>query len=248
MTLAYNNELQMPKSDPLIKSPMQTPDPAIRRVLPRGSNSLPPEVVMLSQRGRLIEATAYHLDQKGYAATSVQDIIDRAGVSKTTFYKLFKDKEDCYLQCFERISSAHIKVLHHAYANGTDLKARLEDAILAYVQHIPQNAVYANAFFALAPYTTNKILAELNVIKSHYVAGLEYWFNALPAHFKPYPLPTDIFKMLIEGAIAYCRQWIMSGFEQSSTQVHHYICYVIFAGLGLNVWAHQALSQAQKAA
>lgn len=238
----------MPKLDPIIESHMPALDQVERRVLPRGSNSLPPAVVMLSQRGRLIEATAYHLDQKGYAATSVQDIIDRAGVSKTTFYKLFKDKEDCYLQCFERISSAHIKVLHQAYAKGIDHKARLEHAIWAYVHHIPQNAVYANAFFALAPYTTNKILAELNVIKGHYVAGLEYWFNALPAHFKPHSLPVEIFKMLIEGAIAYCRQWIMTGFGQSAAQVHHYICYVIFAGLGLNVWAHQALTQAKMAA
>lgn len=235
----------MPKSDPVLES--QTLDQPSRRVLPRGSNSLPPEVVMFSQRGRLIEAIAYHLDQKGYAATSVQDIIDRAGVSKTTFYKLFKDKEDCYLQCFERVSSAHIKVLHQAYANGQDHKARLEQAIWAYVHHIPKNAVYANAFFALAPYTTTKILAQLNVIKDHYVAGLEYWFNTLPTHFRPYPLPTEIFKMLIEGAIAYCRQW-MNGYSKSAAQVHHYICYVIFAGLGLNVWAHQALTQAKMVA
>ena len=203
---------------------------------------------MLSQRGRLIEATAFHLDQKGYAATSVQDIIDRAGVSKTTFYKLFKDKEDCYLQCFERISRAHIKVLHQAYAINEDHKARLEQAVWAYIHHITQSAVYANAFFALAPYTTAKILAELNVIKAHYVACLEYWFNGLAEHSKPYALPIEVFKMLIDGAIAYCRQWILTGFEQSTKTVHHYICYVIFAGLGLNVWAHQALMQAKAVA
>ena len=236
----------MSKSDSLFE-PNASDQPS-RRVLPRGSNSLPPEVVMLSQRGRLIEATAYHLDQKGYMATSVQDIIDRAGVSKTTFYKLFKDKEDCYLQCFHRISSAHIKVLHQAYASATDHKARLEQAIWAYLHHIPQNAIYANAFFALAPYTTVKILSELNTIKAHYVAGLVYWFDGLPSHLKAYALPIDVFQMLIDGVISYCRQWISSGFIQDTAQVYHYICYVIFAGLGLNVWAHQALSQVKPAA
>lgn len=212
------------------------------RVLPRGSNSLPPEVVMLSQRGRLIEATAYQIDQQGYAATSVQDIIDRAGVSKTTFYKLFKDKEDCYLHCFERISSNHLKVLHQAYMGGQDHKARLEQAITAYIQHIPQNGVYANAFFALAPYTTPKILAQMNLIKAHYVACLEYWFAGLPEHLKSQHVPHDIFKMLIDGAVGYCRQWISSGFAQSVVEVQQNILYLFFSGLGLHVWAHQALS------
>ncbi len=222
------------------------PDWASRRVLPRGSNSLPPEVVMLSQRGRLIEATAFHMDHKGYAATSVQDIIDRAGVSKTTFYKLFKDKEDCYLHCFQRVSSAHLKVLHGAYiGQGLAAKQRLEQAVWAYLEHIPQNAMYANAFFALSPYTTPKILTELNVVKEHYVACLQYWSQQLPTHLVPRQLPTQIFKMLIEAAVAHCRQWILSGFEQSIQQMHAHICYVFFAGLGLHVWAYQALDQAE---
>jgi AcrR family transcriptional regulator len=34
---------------------------------------------------------------KGYADTTVADVVSRAGVSRKTFYEHFKDKEDCFL-------------------------------------------------------------------------------------------------------------------------------------------------------
>ena len=50
----------------------------LRRKLPRGTNHLPPELVLQSQKERLIEAVALCIHQKGYAATSVKDIIQQA--------------------------------------------------------------------------------------------------------------------------------------------------------------------------
>ena len=73
----------------------------IRRTLPRGNSHLAPEQVLQAQKARLIEAAALCIHKNGYAATSVQDIIQQAGVSRTTFYKLFQDKEACYFHCFK---------------------------------------------------------------------------------------------------------------------------------------------------
>ena len=45
--------------------------------------------------------------EKTYAETTIADIVSRAGVSRTTFYKLFGDKRDCFdaavTRCIERI-------------------------------------------------------------------------------------------------------------------------------------------------
>jgi AcrR family transcriptional regulator len=38
---------------------------------------------------------------KGYAGTSVADILRRARVSRETFYELFDSKEDCFMSAFE---------------------------------------------------------------------------------------------------------------------------------------------------
>jgi AcrR family transcriptional regulator len=34
---------------------------------------------------------------KGYAATTVADVLVRARVSRSAFYEQFRDKEDCFL-------------------------------------------------------------------------------------------------------------------------------------------------------
>jgi AcrR family transcriptional regulator len=47
--------------------------------------------------------------EKTYAATTIADLVSRAAVSRTTFYKLFTDKRDCFdaavTQCIERIGA-----------------------------------------------------------------------------------------------------------------------------------------------
>ena len=68
-----------------------------RHRLPRGPHRLSREEVERSQRDRLLAGAAEAVAEKGYAATSVADILRRAGVSRTTFYQLFDDKLECFL-------------------------------------------------------------------------------------------------------------------------------------------------------
>jgi AcrR family transcriptional regulator len=71
------------------------------RRLPRGPHRLAREEVLASQRGRMLEAMAHTVAAKGYAATTVADVVGGAGVSRKTFYEHFRDKEDCFLAAFE---------------------------------------------------------------------------------------------------------------------------------------------------
>jgi AcrR family transcriptional regulator len=46
--------------------------------------------------------------EKTYAGTTIADVVSRAAVSRTTFYKLFNDKRDCFdaaaTHCIDRIA------------------------------------------------------------------------------------------------------------------------------------------------
>jgi AcrR family transcriptional regulator len=69
--------------------------------LPSGRHRLPREAVQESQRGRLLIAIAQVVAEKGYGAATVADIVDRASVSRSTFYEQFPDKEACFLAAFD---------------------------------------------------------------------------------------------------------------------------------------------------
>ncbi|WP_054859710.1 TetR family transcriptional regulator [Gracilibacillus sp. JCM 18860] len=48
-------------------------------------------------RTKIIEAAHQLFIQKGFDATSIQDILDKAGISKGTFYNYFQSKNDCLI-------------------------------------------------------------------------------------------------------------------------------------------------------
>ncbi len=57
--------------------------------------SLSREIVAPSERDRLIEAMALTCAERGYAATSVAEVIARAGVGRRSFEENFADKAEC---------------------------------------------------------------------------------------------------------------------------------------------------------
>ncbi len=82
---------------------------------------------MASQRGRLIEAMAQVVAEKGYGPATVADVVERAGVSRRTFYEQFADKEACFLA---------------AYGTGAEvLLTRIREA----VEHLPEDDWRARA-------------------------------------------------------------------------------------------------------
>jgi AcrR family transcriptional regulator len=67
------------------------------RQLPRGRHGIPREIVVHSQRERLLTAMIETAAAKGYDATSVADVLEVSGVGRETFYELFEDKQHCFL-------------------------------------------------------------------------------------------------------------------------------------------------------
>jgi AcrR family transcriptional regulator len=58
--------------------------------------TLPIDIGTLSQRRRIIDAMVESCAEKTYAATTIADLVGRASISRTTFYKRFADKRECF--------------------------------------------------------------------------------------------------------------------------------------------------------
>jgi AcrR family transcriptional regulator len=56
-----------------------------------------------SRRQLLLEAMVHVVGTKGYRETSVADVIEEAGTSRTTFYKHFEDKHECFLAAYDML-------------------------------------------------------------------------------------------------------------------------------------------------
>lgn len=62
--------------------------------------------------------------EKGYAATTVADILARAGVSRETFYEQFRSKLDCFEQAFEHASRTLFSYVDDVVAAGSQAAPR----------------------------------------------------------------------------------------------------------------------------
>jgi AcrR family transcriptional regulator len=55
-------------------------------------------------RERLLEAVLLVSSEVGYEQVTVKQVIERAKTSRATFYKNFKDREDCFVQAYREAS------------------------------------------------------------------------------------------------------------------------------------------------
>lgn len=85
---------------------------------PSGVRRFPADLIRAIQRERLLIAMLNAAAELGYLETNVQDVIDRAGVSRPTFYEHFSNKEDCFLAAFDSSAERLRKLVHAAVSGG----------------------------------------------------------------------------------------------------------------------------------
>src|SRR3954462_5974198 len=101
---------------------------------------------MESQRGRMLDAMAAAVAEKGYAATTVADVIKRAGVSRKTFYEQFRDKEDCFLAAYDMGVDLLLGALREAGGEEEDLVERARRRTRAYLETLAAEPDFARTF------------------------------------------------------------------------------------------------------
>jgi AcrR family transcriptional regulator len=116
-------------------------------VLPRGRHAAPRDVVMRSQRERLLAAMAEVVAEKGYGKASVADVIERAGVSRKTFYEHFANKEACFLAAYDAGADLLLEAIAQAVADKMgDWRAAMEAGTRAYLDTFAANPDLARTF------------------------------------------------------------------------------------------------------
>ena len=89
--------------------------------------------------------------EQGYVKTTVADILARAGVSRATFYQLFRDREDCFQAAYranaELVAAAMTAELEQVRASGElDPLARLDRVLGVYLSALRSAPALARVF------------------------------------------------------------------------------------------------------
>jgi AcrR family transcriptional regulator len=114
-------------------------------VLPRPVPVSVREQLRASQRGRLICAVTDSVADKGYAATSVADVIERAGVSRKTFYAHFADKEACFLAAYDTGAEAIYAAMVEAVQGLETWDEILESVLATWLEFLQADLAFTRA-------------------------------------------------------------------------------------------------------
>jgi AcrR family transcriptional regulator len=99
------------------------------------------------QRARLLAAMANVVAAKGYAATTVADVVRDAGVSRSTFYELFASKEACFLAAYNEGVDDLLQAVREAVHDAPDdWRAQLRAGIRAYLARLARPDHFARVY------------------------------------------------------------------------------------------------------
>lgn len=87
-------------------------------------------------RSRLLQAMGSCAADRGFAATTIADIVREAGVSKRTFYEHFASKEACFLALYRAVSASALRTLSESVHPHKPWHHQIESALHAYFSHL----------------------------------------------------------------------------------------------------------------
>lgn len=111
--------------------------------LPSGRHGLQRSFVAQNQRERILSAVAMAAAEFGYGGMTVEAIIERAGVSRRTFYDHFKNKEEAFLAAYEAAVHQQASHVQLAYLNETTMRGRLRAGLDAYMEFMANEPEFA---------------------------------------------------------------------------------------------------------
>jgi len=189
-----------------------------------------------SARELLLDAARYLFWEKGYAATGVAELLQRAQVNSGSFYHVFPSKEALLLAVLDNyLDGLEPAVLRPAFARHSDPIARIFAILEGYREKLGATGCqYGCPIGRLAL----EIEAENLPVHSRIAANFAAWTAAvracleaardrLPAHCDLDALATFVLTVM-EGGVMQARSYRrMEPFDQSAAQLRNYFQYLL---------------------
>lgn len=184
----------------------------IPRSLPRGRSPLPRKVVLMSQRERLLEAIVAAVAEKGYASTTIADVIGLAGVSRTTFYEQFQDKEDCFVIAYAEGARTHFEQIVEAFDSAQPPLDQFRAAVRRYLEVLVGAPPYARTFLVEVLAAGTAAAGQRQAVHDRHIALATDWHRRLRAERPDLPEPPRAaFEAAVAGVDGLVASWVRAG-------------------------------------
>jgi AcrR family transcriptional regulator len=148
----------------------------------------------------MIEAMAETVAAKGYAATTVADVIARAGVSRKTFYEQFSDKEACFLAAYDTGVELLIDALREAGDDTQDLLTRARARTRAYLETLTAEPAFARTFLIEVAAAGDAARERRDAVHERFAELLREQVDAAREAMPQIPVPPDEVYLAAVGA------------------------------------------------
>jgi AcrR family transcriptional regulator len=129
-------------------------------------------VAVAAVQSRLLDAAVSLFAEKGFDATSVQEIVERAAVTKGAMYHYFKSKDDLLYEIYHGLISRQLADLDRIVAAGLSpadtVRAVIVDLVETTTARLAEAAVFAQEMHKLA----DEPMAALRGQRRRYHEGL----------------------------------------------------------------------------
>lgn len=176
--------------------------------MPRGRHGLSREYVARNQRERLLTALAECLQERGYDGTTVSMIGQRAGVSKSDFYKQFESKDACFLGAYEDAVTGIRERITATCGQDGEWAARVLAGLSALLEHLAAEPAQAQLVLVEGLRAGRGVYDLYQGALQSFVPLLREGAPA-PAGAEPPPLATD--EAVVGGIASLLARRVLAG-------------------------------------
>lgn len=200
---------------------METPTAASRK----RRRGLPRPYEVRSQREQLLEAMVRVAAAKGYEATTVDDVVQFAGVDRVAFEEHFADKDDCFLAAYDAVIDVLVAHVLGAYtATDGSWPEKISASMRALVELLAHEA-------GIARMAMVEVTAAGDSARERYRAALGR-FTPLLEEGREYSgrgedLPSDTARFAIGAATSMLFDEIRAGRGPELKRIHPDLVYAL---------------------
>jgi AcrR family transcriptional regulator len=160
---------------------------------------------------RLVAGMVAAVAERGYAATTITDVVRHARVSRRTFYEHFADKESCFLAAYDAVSDLVLATIEGATAERDDWSDRLVAGVRAYLHTLAEAPAVARVFTAEILSAGPTALARRRAVLRRFAAALRAQVDAAADAGAPVRRIGDATALALAGAV---HELVLAALEQ----------------------------------